>query len=173
MANSRCVVVGIVLLGVIAGAVAWWFRYQQTHRCLLFWGAEQSQIIRAPDKVEYWELRRVEGNADLPEEMMIAVSDVSYTIRRRVDVSHVAGVLHVRDALLTDETFRWEEKQAGETAPPDTFDALVFYGDNQRIVVLFDPSTWRMWAPPRRDVLDASPKAALWKRWFAERKQER
>jgi hypothetical protein len=110
-------VVGLLGLGLAAAATGIWFQWQQTRRCLTFYGVETAgRISRAP-QVELWLLKRPPGS--------------SHTGRlqafRRLDISAAKGLVHLRRGLVEDANFAWGEVTAGSPLPDSSWDvALVF-----------------------------------------------
>jgi hypothetical protein len=84
---------------VIAAGTSWWFRYTATSRAVRFWGPQAARLIRDASTVEIHEYG--------------SQSDVdSMTPVNRRDISHAPGLVHFRNALLEDHSFRWPAKFA-------------------------------------------------------------
>jgi len=91
--------VAAMLLGALGLAVfAIWFQWQQTRRCLDFFGPETAARIQSAVRVELWEL---DGRTIEP--------------RRRLDVSTARGLVHLRRGLVEDGNFVWQSA-LGSTA---------------------------------------------------------
>ena len=113
-------VVGLLGLGLAAAATGIWFQWQQTRRCLSFYGVETAgRISRAP-QVELWLLKQPPAS--------------SHTGRlqafRRVDISAAKGLVHLRRGLVEDANYVWVNGTAGSPLPDSSWDvALVFAQD--------------------------------------------
>lgn len=113
-------VIGLLGIGLAAAATGIWFQWQQTRRCLSFYGvAAAAQISRAP-RVELWLLEQPSGS--------------SHTGRlrasRRLVISEAKGLVHLRRGLVEDANFAWGESVMARPLPDSSWDvALVFAED--------------------------------------------
>jgi hypothetical protein len=109
-------VAGLLLLGLTAAITGIWFQWQQTRRCLAFYGPAAARRIAASPAVE---LMLVQPGGQ-PGQLVA---------QKRIDVSKAAGLVHLRRGLVEDANFNW---QAGAGAaqprlPLESWDvALVF-----------------------------------------------
>jgi len=109
-------VAGLLLLGLTAAITGIWFQWQQTRRCLAFYGPAAARRIAASPAVE---LMLVQPGGQ-PGQLVA---------QKRIDVSKAAGLVHLRRGLVEDANFNW---QAGggvvpERLPSESWDvALVF-----------------------------------------------
>jgi hypothetical protein len=101
-------VIGLVLLGLAAAATGIWFQWQQTRRCLAFYGGPASRRISAAEAVELWTL--APGSA--PGRLRVV---------DRKDVSRARGLVHLRRGLVEDANFSWPAEPAptGAARRPD------------------------------------------------------
>ena len=51
------IVIGLLALGLIAAGIGVWFQWQQTRRCLSFYGTKATEQISKSQFVELWQLR--------------------------------------------------------------------------------------------------------------------
>jgi hypothetical protein len=112
--RGRTLAVGLVLMGLVAAATAILFQRQQTRRCLEFYGADHARRIAAAPAVE---LLFLEPGA----------TPASVAVRIRRDVSHAAGLVHLRRGLVEDANFSWDagpEASADGTGAPAVTDRL-------------------------------------------------
>lgn len=91
--------IGLVLLGLAAAATGIWFQWQQTRRCLAFYGGPASRRISAAAAVELWTL--APGSA--PGRLRVV---------DRKDVSRARGLVHLRRGLVEDANFSWPAEPA-------------------------------------------------------------
>lgn len=97
-------VIGLMLLGLAAAATGIWFQWQQTRRCLAFYGGPASRRISAAATVELWTL---------------APGSTSGRLRLvgRKDVSRARGLVHLRRGLVEDANFSWTDGSDPTGAP--------------------------------------------------------
>jgi len=125
-------VAALLLLGLAAAVTGIWFQWQQTRRCLDFYGPAAARRIAAAPTVE---LLRVQTGAE-PGRLVA---------RSRIDISKAAGLVHLRRGLVEDANFNWQGSDAAvqERLPSDAWDvALVFSEPLGRttLVIDLDPS---------------------------------
>ncbi len=121
------VVVIIVLLGMSAGAVSIWWRWEQGKRALEFWGRDAAQRIRHAPQVE-----------------LLQLSD-SGDVTERKDISKLAGLLHARHALIEDASFDWTKSLPDVWIKEETWSyAVRFTMDGEHTTVAFDLSRRRI-----------------------------
>lgn len=129
-------VLGLVSLALGLAAFAVWFQWNQTRRCLAFYGAAAARSIQAAPRTELWALA-----ADGP----------GLRVASRLDVSRAPGLVHLRRGLIEDVNFRWgysDGSPAGGDAgedklPPGSWDeAIAFFAtadaSTPAAVVAFD-----------------------------------
>jgi len=95
-------VAGLLLLGLAAAITGIWFQWQQTRRCLEFYGPSAARRIAAAPTVELLLVRAGTGASRL-------------AAHTRIDVSKAPGLVHLRRGLVEDANFNW---QAGGVAQP-------------------------------------------------------
>jgi len=113
-------VVGLLGLGLVAAGTGIWFQWQQTRRCLSFYGVENAASISRAPQVELWLLAQAAGD--------------SHTGRlrasRRLDISEAKGLVHLRRGLVEDANFAWAAATPDGPQPDAAWDiALVFAQD--------------------------------------------
>lgn len=92
--SGSWLVVGLVALGVTAGATAIAYQRGQTRRCLAFYGSDVARRVAAASQVEVWTLEATATPGRLR------------AVGRR-DVSRAPGLVHLRRGLVEDANFRW------------------------------------------------------------------
>jgi hypothetical protein len=108
------IVVGILAMAAGLAAFAVWFQWNQTRRCLRFFGPQIATAIQTGSRVEVWRL-----SSDGTEGRAIAIS--------RADVSKARGLVHLRHGLVEDSNYAWSALPAGRR-PTGSWDlALAFY----------------------------------------------
>jgi len=104
-AAGTWLVVGLVLLGLTAAATGIWFQWQQTRRCLDFYGPVAARRISKAPLVELLLLRPGTGVGRM-------------AAHTRVDVSQALGLIHLRRGLVEDANFVWADGEATAGPPP-------------------------------------------------------
>jgi len=145
--RDRIVVLAILGLGIGATGFAGWFRWSQGHRAQEFWGAEVSQRIRFAKEVELiWlesPLVDVSGahllQAGTPAADVMSIDGDQWSVLRRADIASARGLIHARQALIQDATFRWI---AQSPASDSHWTHAMVLGDADsdadRVILLFD-----------------------------------
>ena len=123
--SGKRLILGVFVVALAAAAASWWYRYAGTHRAAQFWGPQAAELIRdAPRVTLRSDDPAIEGNnpADLPR-----------------DISSAHGLIHLRTALLQDESYDWSAKGPADS---NWSSSLVFEeteGAEPRVVILFSP----------------------------------
>ena len=121
MANNGKLVIGAIFFVALAAAVSSMVvRYQATRRILQFWGTETVALVSAAPTVEALRLGSAGGEQNVTE---------------RVDISHARGLVHLRQALLDDRSFAWDERE--EPGKPDWSYGLRFGDDSKSVTLVF------------------------------------
>jgi hypothetical protein len=125
--SGKLVIISILTLALAAAGISWWFRYTTTHRAVRFWGPGTARLIRDAPIVEFCEYGR-EANDDYQK-----------LVNRR-DISNSPGLIHLRNALLEDRSFKWP----AEYGRPGSWGwALVFRDPSGNAATLNFTSDWR------------------------------
>ena len=112
---------GLLALGFLAAGVGVWWQWQQTRRCLAFYGIQVTEQISKAPRVELWRLKRP---------FNVGRTGQLY-VNRVQDITDAKGLVHLRRGLVEDANFQWLERgKLGLEPLPDTaWDvAIVFYG---------------------------------------------
>jgi hypothetical protein len=140
--NSGKLLILVILAAALGAAgLAWWHQYQQGRRALTYWGPEGAALIRTAPRVELLNL----SLEPLPQSSGERVFDRFVT--RRQDISKARGLVHARQALISDASFEWGEPASSD---PNWTLALHFSDGGREIVVAFDLSR-RMAQSTRND----------------------
>jgi hypothetical protein len=121
--SGKLVILGMLAVALAAAAFAWWRQYHLGRRSLEYWGAEGARLIRAAPQVELVKLSGAAAEAP------------PNSLRR--DVSQARGLVHARQALISDASFLWGDKPS--TTPAWEY-ALVFRDGSREFTVLLDLS---------------------------------
>ena len=129
-------VIGLLALGLLAAGIGVWFQWQQTRRCLAFYGTRATEQISKSPFVELWQLKPLSGGRHTGRLEAVLVEDIT----------EAKGLVHLRRGLVEDANFQWVEKGNMERAPlaDAAWDlALVFFdskqtNESERTVVVID-----------------------------------
>jgi hypothetical protein len=88
--SGKYVILAVLAVAITGAAASWFFRYNATHRAAEFWGSQPARLIR-----------------DAPRVALIRWFVASPPKTR--DISKAPGMTHLRNALLEDRSFNWDE----------------------------------------------------------------
>ena len=128
-------VIGLLALGLLAAGIGVWFQWQQTRRCLAFYGTRATEQISKSPFVELWQLKPLSGGRHTGRLEAVLVEDIT----------EAKGLVHLRRGLVEDANFQWLEGNTERAPLADAaWDlALVFFDSKQnneskRTVVVID-----------------------------------
>ena len=128
-------VIGLLALGLLAAGIGVWFQWQQTRRCLAFYGTRATEQISKSPFVELWQLKPLSGGRHTGRLEAVLVEDIT----------EAKGLVHLRRGLVEDANFQWVEGNTERAPLADAaWDlALVFFDSKQkneskRTVVVID-----------------------------------
>jgi hypothetical protein len=96
---------GMLLLAIAMSGFAWWWNLGRGSRCIEFWGPNAARSIRVTQRVEVFELA-LEG---AEETAVLSIGDRKLPILRQKEISGLRGLIHARNSLLEDSSFRWAD----------------------------------------------------------------
>jgi hypothetical protein len=133
-ASGKIVIISIVVIALTAAGTSWWYRYSATSQSATFWGAQTAALIRDAPIVELYEWRSV------PTVAFQSRFSQSYLDRANGrDISKIAGLTHLRNALLEDRSYKWP---AEPLVPGSWGWVLVFRDHRGRAAILFFARDW-------------------------------
>jgi hypothetical protein len=174
-------VLAMLALALLAALTAIFYQHQTTREATAYWGVLQAVVIRDAPEVTFCRLRRTDargdapGTGNIPEEgaavieretvpqetvqsgpmQITGAGGERWQVSDRRSIVHLAGLTHLRHALLQDESYR--DGEPTELLPLDAPYALIFEGDGRRVVILLDldgawvrdatQTQWRSLAP--------------------------
>lgn len=128
-------VIGLLALGLLAAGIGVWFQWQQTRRCLAFYGTRATEQISKSPFVELWQLKPLSGGRHTGRLEAVLVEDIT----------EAKGLVHLRRGLVEDANFQWVEENTERAPLADAaWDlALVFFdskqkNESERTVVVID-----------------------------------
>lgn len=151
-ASGKLVIIGILTVALASAAASWWFRYAATHRAAEFWGPRTAELIRDAPIVELYQLTPPAAFAQSSSRTAWFLDSADAR-----DVSSAPGLIHLRNALLEDRSYRW---------PPQPMHSehrcrwvLLFRGEPQSeaAMLLFSPEWKHVRTPERNEILSCQP----------------
>ena len=139
--RGKVVVLVIFLCALVMGSFAWWYRYQQGHRCRQLWGSNAAQLIRQAPTVFLLTLAPASEAAS-------DADPAALEIARRVEISGAPGLLHARHALLQDVNYQWHK--AAEADKTAWRFVLEFQAGSERAQVWFSPANQLLAPSPEK-----------------------
>jgi hypothetical protein len=153
--SGKLVIIGIVTVALAAAAASWWFRYAATHRAADFWGPHTTRLIRDAPTVELFQFAPPTKLAPSSSGAAALLGDA--TAR---DLSRAPGLIHLRNALLEDRSYRWPPQPM---RPNDRWQwALRFRArpSDDAAILFFSPDWTSVGTPGRNEILSCQPIAA-------------
>jgi hypothetical protein len=165
MANrGKWVAAIIVAVAVVAASVAWWQTYLQGQRVLQLWGAAAAHRIRLAPHVELWLLTPAEANGEV---LQLTVGTERFDISRRIKLDQAPGFVHARQALIQDESFRWDQRP-NRSVPTNWKYAIRFQDARGETVLVFDPQRALIMSLENQRAADIQPIAAALDRYLEQ-----
>ena len=120
------IVISLLALGLLAAGIGVWFQWQQTRRCLSFYGTKATEQISKSQFVELWQLRPSSGNRHTGRLQAVRLDDITTA----------KGLVHLRRGLVEDANFHWFTKDNTEQMPlPDAaWDVALVFDTKQNSV---------------------------------------
>jgi len=165
MQRGRLVILLMLTIGILAGAVSVWVHYQAGRRALKYWGPVGALLLRDADRVR---LTRLQPATDAADVKFKGIANRDWEAQQTVDVSHRAGVLHIREALLHDSTFDW--KAGPGNCQPESLFLFVFQSGEDELEVILDTECgWlRSKKGSSSPEISIAPSAAFFDRWVKQ-----
>jgi len=118
------IVIGLLALGLIAAGIGVWFQWQQTRRCLSFYGTKATEQISNSQFVELWQLRPSSASRHTGQLEAFQVEDITTA----------KGLVHLRRGLVEDANFHWVTKDNRVRVPlPDAaWDVALVFDTKQK-----------------------------------------
>ncbi len=111
---GSALVVSLLILALGLATFAVWFQWNQTRRCLAFYGADAARSIQSAPRVELWRLQ-----TDASTGRVMALD--------RTDISAAPGLVHLRRGLVEDANFNWSSDATRQRSAPDWDMAFAFF----------------------------------------------
>jgi len=139
MNNGKRLTILILLIATLAAALGWWHNMNKGRAALAFWGGRVAHRIRTAAAVELWVFATDDGFVARQE----AFGNRVFRIARVIDISQAPGLVHARQALISDPSFDWEASVSGAAGGADTAKtswqyAMRFSSEGESNFVLLD-----------------------------------
>ncbi|MGI9178127.1 MAG: hypothetical protein ACR2IT_09770 [Pirellulales bacterium] len=113
-------VVSLLTLALGLATFALWFQWNQTRRCLAFYGADAARSIQSAPRVELWRLQTEASTG-----RVVALD--------RTDISAAPGLVHLRRGLVEDANFTWSSEAAPRRSVPTWDVAFAFFQSGEQV----------------------------------------
>src|SRR3954463_1323997 len=101
--SGKLVIITVLVVAIAGAAFSWFFRYNATHRAAEFWGQRITRAIRDAAVVQvYTPKRPITLPKNQSGERAGFIDDAELH-----DISSARGLVHSRNALLEDRSFKW------------------------------------------------------------------
>ncbi|MFM7043572.1 MAG: hypothetical protein ACKO35_15460 [Planctomycetaceae bacterium] len=115
-AGGTALVLSLLAVAVGLASFAVWFQWQQTRRCLTFYGSDAAWLIQRAPRVEVWE--------------RTSADDAGVAGIRRWDVTSARGLVHLRRGLVEDANLDWDRSDTRAIAADAWQFALAFFPES-------------------------------------------
>jgi len=131
MIHGKHAILVVFAVGMVGGVGSWCYYQALQRRVLELWGPEAAALmVHAPQAEALW-LERAAAQGGLDE---VDLGGTRFAVRGRADVSHAAGLIHLRHSLINDRSFDWSAPE-GDCLPRWEY-ALRFIDGNRSAAVL-------------------------------------
>ncbi len=165
MQSGTKLVLGIFGLALAAGIFSWWYRFEVAHRSTTFWGPQFADLIVRPSDVTAFGLKptTVESGEDT-----LQILSQNFERIDSKDLTSAPGMVHLRNSILTDGNYRWDEPVSNE----DWRWCLQFSGEGMTATILFSENFAVLGRMNQRGdnvrTVDCQPMAETLREYFAE-----
>lgn len=188
--RGKLTVVALFVIGLLAAAAGWWQGYQRGQRVLRWWGPSTAALVRLAPKVEVARLvpfsarettQPATSSAPVPQSLTtqaptpespsttsaptpltagLTIGNTRWAVADTRDISQVRGLVHARQALIDDPSYRWENSQqpaAGSDANDRWEFLIVFRSDEESCHLAFSPTSGRLYHAETQRIANIQP----------------
>ncbi len=164
--EGKYAILAVLFLGLIGAVGGWWYRGQLQRKAITLLGADNATLIQEAPSVVLWELEPADTNRPSGEERTLAVANREFIVTNRVQTGRAAGLIHLRQSLINDRSYHWEQSAAG--CEPEWEYALRFEDEAKRAVtVLLDFSCFQLLVLENQRMVSMKPMAAGLEKFIA------
>lgn len=163
MHRGKLVILLMIVVGCLFGGIAVAFHYLMARRAIAWWGHEDVALITEAPRVEA--LRLAPAWATNNGETT-TIGGKRFRIVERKDVTTVEGMNHLRNSLLVDAHFDWNEPPLTGARPAWQF-AFEFIDGPRPLAVAFDRDN-HLGRSDSDQILSITPIATGWSEFFGE-----
>ena len=109
MNAGKLVTLLILVVAILAASVAWWHNLQKGRQALEYWGGRSAYLIRQAPIVRLSKLTPPASAS--PESSDSDALPGGFATGETIDISQVRGLVHARQALISDASFDWNSRQ--------------------------------------------------------------
>jgi hypothetical protein len=163
MHRGKIVILLMVLIGCTMGGISVAFHHWLARRAIAWWGRDNVELITEAPRVD---ALRLAPATESEQGEILTIGAIRYRIAERKDVTGVMGLNHLRNSLLEDAHFHWDEPGATKLTSKWAF-AFEFIAMPRRLTVLFDRDG-HVGRSDSAQILSITPIATGWSEFFAE-----
>jgi hypothetical protein len=107
--GGKLAVVAMIAVALVAATFAWWWNFNRGRKALAFFGPQAAHLIRTSPKVEILVVGGPDsaGGPDSTDDK-VRLTNIEFSVFRRIDISKAAGLIHARTSLLADSSYAGE-----------------------------------------------------------------
>ena len=165
MQRGRLVITAILLIAIVSASLAVWVHYRKGRKALEYWGRDRSLLIRDAESVQLIRLRPQESDRD-QKGFPHTIDGRRWAEEARADVSNHSGLLHVRMALLDDQSYDW--LQQPKNCRPERLHVLVFQAPADRLEVILDTECRLLRRVGDQRDVSMAPASKFFARWLQQ-----
>jgi hypothetical protein len=163
MHRGKLVILLMIAIGCLLGGIAVAFHHFLARRAIAWWGRDNVALITKAPRVGA--LRLAPAVATDGGDKIVIGGDRFQVVERK-DVTVVEGMNHLRNSLLVDAHFEWNEPPASAVWPKWVF-AFEFIDGQKRLTVAFDRDS-HLGRSDSEQILSITPIATGWTEFFGE-----
>jgi hypothetical protein len=161
--RGKHVILLMVLAGCAMGGISVAFHHWLARRAIAWWGRDNVELITGAPRVD---VLRLAPAVESDQGETLTIGAVRYRVAERKDATAAAGMNHLRNSLLEDAHFHWDEAEANRPPPIWAF-AFEFIDGPRKLTVAFDRDN-HLGRSDNEKILSITPIATGWSEFFAE-----
>ena len=164
--EGKYAILAVLVLGLVGATGGWWYRGQLQRNAITFLGADNATLIQEAPSVILLQLEPADASGLGGEEQPLAVADREFTVTNRVETGRAPGLIHLRQSLINDRSYNWQQSAAG--CEPQWKYAIRFDDEAKRAVtVLLDFSCFQLLVLENQRMISMKPMAAGLEKFIA------
>ena len=159
LVSGRWAILAVVVVALAGSVGGFWYHASLQRRPLAFWGTATARLILQAPKVDALWLAPTLASAAAEGDETLARGDERWAIVEVADISRAPGLSHLRQALVHDRSFVWND--AARRAVP-RWDRALRFGEGANVAVVYlDTASGQIGAQDATRELNADTLAGL------------